>query len=1304
MKLKSLLFVFLFFWSGLVIAQGEDPIDNDTIDYLVITAFRGDETHQALLELTNMGTEPVQLNQFKIGRMTPGMTLDYKTGKSNNNEANWIPVDTLLQPGETFLFASYSRHEEIAWQQFNQGAEKIIQDNVKERADVLVNSSYTMGDSVIPAHPLRDQFGNQWGGDGFFLQQMLPNGDSVIVDQVGGTFTLEGGANPNRTDPESRYSVAGAEDGIRGNYLIRKYSVKTGTLDFNSARGVGIDDSEWIPIPFSEGAWRLAPWAIGTHGDYVLDANTLESDEIEVDFANKTLTVPWGVERGDGIMNYFKKKGGIAWVYEMGGEADSLAHAAQTGDKLHVYVCGNSMDYTVFEIVVKEPAVDANMVVKRTNPGYTPGWTNTEISSGYWEWPRVTTHESGNDTIWGVRGGIPYATRVDSLLKQLDKPSNAEWEIVFASGVEKPDLAHGDKLKITAQNGSEKEYFISVNPYFANNDATLTAIQWPDIPEFYKGIFGWMGDTIPGFGSGILNYNIQIPLLADGIPALVETISDVNAKVKIKRPVSLSGSLEDRTYNFKVTAEDDSTVNNYTVILRKEQNPINNQPYYADPFISEVMQNLWWSGTDFMELCNPGTQQLDLSNYMIVGGESTNPAEIIAITNEDNWLARYDKYIPGYKWASNEGEWVVEPYIAEQDLSVNSIVHPGDVFTMGWVNRSIDDWPSYPAYYVDVQFNNKQTDSDTWINHWGEEVSSVAFNKWHTNLIYLFKIVNDSIKEGTKAATDPNDFELIDVVGKADGSLWKLGEEGIGNPFALRRKQHITKGNPVVGEALGTSPEDAEYTAANTDFYADQGYGWGSGTNSRMNLVASDIGQHFFDAPTAYSSTVSSKVYIVSKGYGKDGTLEEILGVTTGTTVTGFFNNLIQPDTGQSLTVTSTADGTELGMEDVLSLNDTLTVISADSVNTTKYRIDVSDEGLSSDAGLTSALYTVSIDVQPTESAPGKGTLSGFDYQTTVRNLVANVTPAAKASMSILGANGNYVSLKKLNFDTVYVDVTVSHEMYIEVVAEDGKTKINYQLQPDATSDAAFVMSELYAVDQELMIIELVPGGTNVQTFLSNLIPVEGATIQLFDKMGFERTDGTVADDDVLIVTSADGTVQVEYNLVRLGKEYIVVYLLSDVYSIDQENNVINGASVVDVSVFYTMVSTSEGATVVVVDQNGDERTGGNIESTDKVIVTSADGTVEEIYTFGTFTGTETIQVFNQMKFFPNPTSGDLNVMGIEPGQRIRIFNAAGAVIFDKEVRGNIEVLPLQSQPSGLYVTVVSCKEGNLGTFKVIKR
>ena len=362
-----------------------------------------------------------------------------------------IPVDKLLQPGESYVFAAA---DEYGPKKFAEGLEgfpeKVTQDNMWKAADFLVHLPEGLNDGtdiVTPDFYL--PFNEQWGANGFFIEQHFPNGDSLVVDQVVGMFSGADGQNLDRTSPDAKYGVAGVEDAIRNSYLIRKFSVKTGNLDFNSSRGVGLDDSEWIPIPIHGRSWRLAPWTVGNQGDYNLDANTLESDVIEVDFANMKLNVPWGVQRGDDIMNYFVQKPGIGWEYIMGAEADSLTHAVQTGDQLLIYVCGNDLELGTFDIVVKEPAANANIVVPVTNEDPEGAWRG-EIEGGEWAWPRVTQNESGIDSIWGTRGGIPYATRVDSLLERLDKPTNAEWEIVYASGVAKPDLAQGDKLKITA--------------------------------------------------------------------------------------------------------------------------------------------------------------------------------------------------------------------------------------------------------------------------------------------------------------------------------------------------------------------------------------------------------------------------------------------------------------------------------------------------------------------------------------------------------------------------------------------------------------------------------------------------------------------------------------------------------------------------------------------------------------------------------------------------------------------------------------------------------------------------------------
>ena len=61
----------------------------------------------------------------------------------------------------------------------------------------------------------------------------------------------------------------------------------------------------------------------------------------------------------------------------------------------------------------------------------------------------------------------------------------------------------------------------------------------------------------------------------------------------------------------------------------------------------------------------------------------------------------------------------------------------------------------------------------------------------------------------------------------------------------------------------------------------------------------------------------------------------------------------------------SFGNGVNLSMDAALSMNDTLVVLSADSVNTTKYILNVSEKGLSPDAVLTSNRYVVTIDIAP---------------------------------------------------------------------------------------------------------------------------------------------------------------------------------------------------------------------------------------------------------------------------------------------------------------------------------------------------
>ena len=82
---------------------------------------------------------------------------------------------------------------------------------------------------------------------------------------------------------------------------------------------------------------------------------------------------------------------------------------------------------------------------------------------------------------------------------------------------------------------------------------------------------------------------------------------------------------------------------------------------------------------------------------MIFGQWINDPAAAIpgfAEPTGDTWMNSYVKYIPGYKWQDSTA-WKVQPAIAVEDLNVNPIVQPGDVFVLGDIRTtgtSGDPW------------------------------------------------------------------------------------------------------------------------------------------------------------------------------------------------------------------------------------------------------------------------------------------------------------------------------------------------------------------------------------------------------------------------------------------------------------------------------------------------------------------------------------------------------------------------------------------------------------------------------------
>jgi hypothetical protein len=977
-------------------------------------------------------------------------------------------------------------------------------------------------------------------------------------------------------------------------------------------------------------------------------------------------------------MSEFEKKPGVAWHYDYAPSyADSAYVSARTGDILTVYVCGNDLDVASFEITVAEPTADANIVIPKNVPN------EDGFFDGAGPYYIVSDGIPGSDTIKGADYlGVGFATRVDTMLKYLEKAPEATWEIVWVDEQERIDLKNGDKLKVTAEDGSAKEYFIKVDNYRPSHNAYLSSVTWPDIPEDYRGLFGWLGDTIPNFSDQKYEYKVQVPFDVDGIPALVGKTQDINAALEVDRAVNLYGTPADKTVTFTVTAEDDTSVHVYSVQLEKEKNPEDIQPWSADPFISQfVWQDQWANG--FMEVCNPGNQPLDMSKYMFCWGYVNNPSDAITrVSGTGDWAFRYGKYIPGYKW-QDETNWAIQPSIAVQDLNVNPLVQGGDVFVIGDIRSTGQSgYPWWASQQCDIDFGN---------NPWNEAVNNwSALQQWNGANWFLFRIENDSITLGLKPANDPNDFTLIDIFGSGDGTAPIVGGEQMQQTTGYTRKPEIYTGNPDFEGSYGTDAATSEWIKVDRPYFQALGVPW----PNDILYITQGLGSHFMDEVTIFKSTVSSLVYKVSQGYSLE---EQIRGVITDTKVSEFLAKLIKADENQTLTLKSSVDGALLADTDTLVNGDTLVVQSADLTNTSKYVLEVTDEGLSDDAVLTSTEYDIAYEGE-------EGSVSGFPYGTALKAVVENVTVPAGASFNIINAEGAYVPLKALNFDTVYVDVLVSDQIFFEVIAENGIAKIVYQLQPDATESDAFVTSNYFSVDQEASLIELIPEGTTPGGLLANLIPAPGATMKLVDKLGYERIYGNVVKDDKLVVTAADGETTKTYYLTFLeatSKSYLA-YVVSDEYLIDQVAFTITGniGEYTTVAAFLANLTPAEGATMKVTNGAGVENTG-DMDAGDLLVVTSGDGLTVVQYAIDLASALDDMSD-SRFIIYPNPTRGRVTVSGLESGNSIRITSMTGALVLEKVALKDQEMISLEDQQSGLYFMTISDNDNVIGRYKLI--
>lgn len=1118
------------------------------IPKLVITEVRPDAEATAYIEITNMGDTAINLAPFTIhsvhSNTRPTAYSDSvisfnRSVAATDATIGKVYLKGILQPGESYLVAS-------VWDTDNVRKSGIPFHNIAlaQIGKQFVHKSETNNLNGWINKPEWQCFGfdsistrqeqlRAESSAGYLIHWKYTNEagtlDSTYIDQFNFFYYPDetGSIKGNQI-----FSIAGVNDAMTTSVMVRKSNVNKGNLNWNSSRGTDVFTSEWLVIPKNTSK-NMAFSTAGVHGNYPLSYSVKDPSKIVLDNTAKTISIPWQMERGDSLARYFNIATGMAWSYSQNPIfADSASYIARNGDKFALYSVGETLNKVDFTLQVRDAEPNLAVVFPRRSltevitlvPNSVTGKNDTLIS---FRWPTGFRYALSQGVEIDSIINIPFATRVDSLLKYLDKPEKAKWEIVFADGQNRVDLMFGDKLKVTSENGNvEKLYFLALSEYVKNNNALLSTVTWPDIdlnqyPRWNK------GDTLPDFDPLKSQYIIDLAYDAKQIPALQFITQNSRAKINVTNASNINGTPEQRTTTVVVTSESDTVTLSYKFEFRKQGVPV--QPNRAEPFISEIISNVTTGGFA-MEIYNPGSEDLDLSRYMLVRGskaqtwqEAVKTLIGTAPANYANGLGQptpelkiyQTHYVPSKRWAADGSPeaWAATPTVENPFVGRGFL--KDDNQTDPWVKGN-DVFVMSAAYNTPVQQTKIRQESDFIFR--GNDVDNTKY-AWPNTLllhrttpvwistvdnVWLLKVLNDSILDGTKSvAISEADYELIDRF-EVDGNL-VAGRAGNSGANTFIRKPSVNKGTL---ERIGGTLETAESSEWILNKVGDPGW--------TFDMGVSNIGIHTMTPVTNFLSTVTSVKFIVTPGYSGDELT--IKGNITDYTPTSIALLIDKADASQSFEFKRAS--TPLADNETLAAGDVLEVTSGDGRSVTIYTLVNSplDNNTSLLAKAGSGLTVTG------------NKITGVSAGSKLKDAIAQLEVAEKSVLNIYNANGALQTLKALTVDAQIVDVLVSEGLVLEVVAENDD-KATYSFDFALANNTAILMSNVLDIDQDKKIINNLPATATSSSLLSMVFANQGATIKIFDKAGFERVIGFINVDDVVVVTAPDGVTKSTYKL-----------------------------------------------------------------------------------------------------------------------------------------------------------------------------
>ncbi len=1126
------------------------------IPKLIITEVRPDAQATAYIEITNMGDTAINLAPFIIHSVNSNTRPEaYSDSIIKFNRANSATDGTIgkvylkgiLLPGESYVVSS-------VWEADNSRKSGVPYHNtaIATIGKQFVHKAETSNTYGWINKPIWQCFGKDSvsllgqnliaeSSAGYLIQWQYTNSlgakDSTYIDQFNffhyptETGSLKGG---------QVFPIAGIVNAMTSSIMVRKSTITKGNLNWNQSRGTDVLTSEWLVIP-KNSSKNMAFTSAGVHGKYDLSYSVNDPTKVILNEAAKTISVQWRTVRGDSLARFFNLGKGMAWSYQQSDVfADSASYIVRPGDKFSLYAVGEELKKVEYTLQVRDadpslavvfprrtlnPVLNLvlNPITGRNDSLYTYRW-----STGF----RYALSEAVEmDSIIN----IPFATRVDTLLKYLDKPLKAKWEIEFVGGQRRLDLKLGDKLKVTSENGNTvKKYALAINEYVKGNNALLSTVTWPDLdvnkyPRWNK------GDTLPEFAPLKNQYIVDLAYDAKQVPALQFKAQDLRAKIRVTNATNLDGTLDQRTTSVFVSSESDTITFTYKFEFKKQGVPV--QPNTAEPFISEMIWGITTGGYA-MEIYNPGTDDLDLSRYMVVRGTSSQTWQsavntLIAVNNAgafstgDGLKIYKGQYVPSKRWAADGSleAWSATPTVENPYLGRGFL--KDDNQTDPWVKGN-DVWVIGIGYGTSAQqakiraesnfiFRGTNLPGDSTENAWPKtKILHRETPIWITSndRIWLLKVLNDSILNGTKSVVaDASNYELID---RFEVKESKLAEKTVNaTNYTLIRKPTVTKGNL---EQIGGATETAE--SSEWIVKKNNEPGWNN------DLAVANIGIHTMNPVSNYLSTVTSVVLKVKPGYrGDDLTITGNIASYTPASI-----SMVLDKADSSQVFVFKRGASVLANDASLANNDVLEVTSGDGNAVTNYTLINSplnnNTSLTAKAG--SGLTVTGNKVT--------GVTVGMKLKDAVAKLVVN----EKSVMNIYNADGSLQSLRVHNLDSLVLDVLVAENQTIEVVAENNDKAV-YVFDFNLANNKAVLFSTILKINETEKLIENLPTNATVARLMSMVYTNKGATAKVFDRAGFEREYGYMNLDDVVIVTAQDGVTKVTYKTSTFISGYINV-------------------------------------------------------------------------------------------------------------------------------------------------------------------